>query len=610
MKTSLLTIAFLAAFSDLFAQTPVNSQPAVIDSQGTAGQINITGGLGWYPRLGSSLSVNHRQKEASFYVLYSVTSDKTPQQISNECTSPVGDGFSHMAITMNRVVTQTNHSLRIGADLNLGQKTTLGLLVSGFNNESQIDAHYRMLLEQSSNQSEKTSPLIDGQMLENRRWQQRMANVSLRHQLAPGHTLSVDIDYLTYTDTNLNRYVSQNADEPAPETGTARQNVTRQTPIHIYVVKTHYVRPVGQQNTLEVGLKASQLALLNQIDRHQLTATGWQSDVAFSRNDRLKERIGAVYTNLTTRFSDKTTLIAGLRAEYTNSQMYDALDVPLLDRRYISLLPNLSFTHKLRDTERIELGYDRQITRSPLDAIASFNLFWDPLFATGNPSLRPAFADVIRVSYTKNQFTLALLYSREQNQLSRFAPFIHPINNAIGFGPGNLGRSDALTLTLNLPVTIRPWWQTQNSLVVTHGQNSLTLQHRTYHIGQVGGQFNTDHTFRLPHDFKANVTVWYATSTVNEFGYLWSRGEVTASVQKKLANNRGTLTASISDLFWTNQIRSVTSVPELRLDNRTTFALNEPRIVRLTYTRSFGKAGIKVTSQRIVASDDERKRVN
>ncbi|GAB3221634.1 outer membrane beta-barrel family protein [Spirosoma arcticum] len=613
MKTSLLTLALCAASADLYAQSTVNGEATATDSLGTAGQISLTGGLGWYPRSGSSLLLTHRQKRSSFYVAYEMRNDKAPQQISNDCTKPIGDGLMHMSITMNRVVKQTNQNLRLGADFNVGQKTTVGLLASGFVNQSQTDARYQMLLEQRTTGSGGVGyswNRIDGQMLENRHWKQQMANAHVQHQFAPGHSLSFDFDYLTYTDTNPNQYGSQNADEVSTETGPTRLNVDRQTPVRIQAVKADYVRPAGKQSTLEVGVKASRLSLLNRVDRSQLTTTGWQSDLAFNRNDQLTETIGAAYANLTTRFSGKTTLSVGLRAEYTNSQMHDAQDVALVSRQYGSLLPNVLFAHKLGDSERVELVYHRQITRSPFDAVASFNMFWDPMLATGNSTLRPTFADQVRASYSANRFTLALGYSHERNPLSRFAPFVDPTNNAIGFGPGNLDRSNAVTLILTLPVAIRPWWQIQNSLVAMHGQTSLTLQNKTYRIGQLGGQLNTSHTFRLPHAFTAEVTAWYATPTVNEFGRLLSRGDVTVSVQKKLSGNRGTLSASISDLFWTNRIRSVTSVPELRLDNRTTFALNEPRIVRVAYTRSFGKPGVNVNTQRTTASDEECKRVN
>ncbi|QHV99725.1 outer membrane beta-barrel family protein [Spirosoma endbachense] len=610
MKTSLLLLALWAASAGLYAQSMVNREATTNDSLGTAGQISLMGGLGWYPRSGSSLQLTHRQKRASFYLAYTMTNDKALQQISNDCSSPIGEGFLHTNISMNRVVTQTNHSLHVGADFRPGSKTMVGLLVSGFANKAQIDARYQMASEQGTILSGWTRNRIDGQMLENRRWQQRMANAHVQHAFAAGHSLSFDVDYLAYTDSNPNQYGSQNADETTEKTDPARMNIDRQTPIRIQVMKADYVRPLGKQSTLEVGVKASRLLLLNRVDRSQWKATGWQSDVAFNRNDRLNETIGAAYTNLTTRFSDKTTLAIGLRAEYTNSQMHDAQGASFLNRQYWSLLPTFSLSHKIGENGRYELSYTRQILRSPFDAIASFSMFWDPLLMTGNPALQPTFADIIRASYSVNRFSLALCYSHERNPLSRSAPMINPTNNAIGFGPGNLDRSDALTLSLSLPVTICPWWQTQNSLAMTFAQNSLTLQNKTYHIGQFGGQFNMTHTFRLPHEFTAEVTAWYATPTANEFGRLLSRGEVTVSVQKKLSGNRGTLTASVTDLLWTNQLRFLTTVPELRLDKLTTFALNEPRIVRLAYTRSFGKASMKVNSQRRTASDEERKRVN
>ena len=615
MKTSLLVFVLCATVADLYAQSMVNEVVAVNDTFGTAAQVRLTGGFGWYPRLGSSLVLTHRKKRVSLYADYSLTSNKTPQWITNECTSPVGNDLSHMAITMNRVIEQSTHSLRLGTEISLSPKITVGLLVSGFSHQSQTDARYRIQLEQGSNQSIDvgyglTRTRIDGQMVENRRWRQGLANVSMRHRVSPGQTLTFNFDYLANTDTNPNQYMSRNADEVSAETGMNRLNVDRQTPIRLQVMKVGYVRPTGSQSTLEIGVKASRFTLVNHVDRSQLTATGWQPDGAFGRNDRLEESIGAAYVNLTTRFPEKTTLAVGVRAEYTNSQMQDAQGVALVNRRYGTLLPHLLFTRILADSVQVELAYTRQIARTPFDAVASFNIFWDPMLATGNPALRPTLADNVRASYSAKHFGLVLDYSHQRNPLSRFAPFVNPVDQAIGFGPGNLDRSDVMTLALTVPLALRPWWLTQNKLMAAYGQAFLTLQNKTCRIGQFGGQFNTSHTFRLPHAFTVEMTAWYATPTINEFGRLLSRGDVTVSIHKKLSGNRGALTASISDLFWSSRLRSATDVPELRLANQTTFALNEPRIVSLTYTRNLGKAGIKVNSQRSTASEEERKRVN
>ena len=81
-------------------------------------------------------------------------------------------------------------------------------------------------------------------------------------------------------------------------------------------------------------------------------------------------------------------------------------------------------------------------------------------------------------------------------------------------------------------------------------------------------------------------------------------------LQKQLTNNQGTLRLSGEDLFWTNTFFGYTNNPAS--DYVATFdgpgAHN--RLVRLTYSRSFGNQKVSVNSKRATGSDDERRRVN
>ena len=572
---------------------------------GTTGQISLTGGYGWYPRSGGSLMLNHRRDRATFYLTYSLVNDKFLQRIINYRTIPVGGSSTRTDLNINRTATQTDHNLRTGIDFNLGKKTTVGVMLTGYSNQFKTDSHSQTNITQGTVRSR-----IEGNMRETHHWQHLMGNASLRHQFTPDHTLTFDLDYLYYFDNNPYQYANRYTIEEQTTTREERFNLIKQTPIRVSVVKADYVRPIGTKSTLEAGIKGSLFGLVNRITLTRLEPDGWRSDDAFNRHDRLAETIGAVYASMNTRFSEKSTLVVGLRTEYTRSQMHDAQAVPLVNRRYWSLFPNVLFSRKISDKQNYQLSYSRRITRPPFDLLASFSVFWDPLFfMTGNSGLQPTFADIVQANYSLNRYTLSLRYSHDRNPMSRFIPSVNPATNSLTFRADNLDRADALALTLTLPVTIRPWWQSQNSLMVMQEQSQYILRTQTYRINQLGGQINTSHSIRLPHQFTAEVTAWYASPTVNGFSRQVSRGEVTIGLQKKLSANRGTLTASVSDLFWTNPFSSVTKVPDLALDTGTRFYLSEPRVVRLSYTRGFGNQKIN-NNRRNTASDEERKRVN
>lgn len=576
------------------------------EQDGTNGQYSLTGGYGWYPRYGGSFNLNHQQGRVNLYATYSLVNDKGYQRLINNRNVLVDGAPTTTNLFMNRTWQRVVHTFRMGADIQISKKTTVGLLLSGYSNRFTTDSRNHTAITQPASLS-----FIEGTMHELNHWKHAMGNVNLRHQFAPDHSLTLDADYLDYYDNNPYEYLNAYRSAGQIDSRQERFNVLKQTPIRAVVVKVDYTRKLGPKSSLELGVKGSQFRLTNEITRDWLETDGWQADSAFNRRDRLNEKIGAAYASLNTRVSEKTTLVLGLRTEYTRSIMRDKVDAPLVNRRYWSLFPNVLFSRKIDDKHNYQFSYSRRITRPPFDLLASFSIFFDPkFFMTGNTGLQPTFADIFQMSYSVNKYTLALRYSHDRSPMSRFVPFIDPATNTLTLRADNLDYGDALALTATLPITITRWWQSQNSLMVTQAQVQYTRDSRPYRLGQFGGQINTAHTFRLPRQFTAELTAYYLAPAIEGFSRTLAFGEVAVGIQKKFSANRGTLNLSVSDLFWTTQLSSVTRIPALFLDTSTRFNFNEPRIVRLTYTREFGNQKVTVNSKRSTGSAEEQKRVN
>ncbi len=76
-----------------------------------------------------------------------------------------------------------------------------------------------------------------------------------------------------------------------------------------------------------------------------------------------------------------------------------------------------------------------------------------------------------------------------------------------------------------------------------------------------------------------------------------------------MTKDRGSFNLSISDVFWTDRFRIRLAYPSANLD-QVFFMNHEPRIVRLTYNRTFGHKNVKAANRRRTASEEERGRVN
>lgn len=104
----------------------------------------------------------------------------------------------------------------------------------------------------------------------------------------------------------------------------------------------------------------------------------------------------------------------------------------------------------------------------------------------------------------------------------------------------------------------------------------------------------SSHTFTLPRQFTAELTVFYYSSTLFGLCRGLCFGQVTVGLQKLLPNDRGTL----SNIFWTDIGRYNSTIPALNI-NITAAFVRKPRVFRLTY---FGSKTVKSASSRATGS--------
>lgn len=127
-------------------------------------------------------------------------------------------------------------------------------------------------------------------------------------------------------------------------------------------------------------------------------------------NYLLNENIAAAYSSFTFNLNPKTTIKAGLRYEYTTSNLGSTQTANIVDRKYGELFPTFYISQKLNEDNSVNFSYSRRITRPTFNDLAPFTIFFDPkTFFTGNPALQPAIANSIQASLPLQVFRFPLL---------------------------------------------------------------------------------------------------------------------------------------------------------------------------------------------------------
>jgi hypothetical protein len=258
----------------------------------------------------------------------------------------------------------------------------------------------------------------------------------------------------------------------------------------------------------------------------------------------------------------------------------------------------------------MNLTYSRRITRPGYTDLAPYFFLTDPnTYYVGNINLKPAYTSALRAGYQyKNRYFFWVGYSRERNTIFKHQPVIRPGRPELIHMVQNFDQVDVLSAEVTLPLTLTDWWSVQNNVLGFIRTAQTQFDVAPFYQRNLIWNVNSVHSLRLSKQWTAELSVLYRSLLPAGVMNLRSMTNVVLGIQKTLPNNRGRLSLTVNDLFWTNQLKWYASFPEQQIDFKATLR-DAPRIVKLTYTRSFGSKTVKAAHERRVA-DDEKKRVS
>ncbi|HEY4285808.1 MAG TPA: outer membrane beta-barrel protein [Puia sp.] len=582
----------------------INIVLKVNDQYGTNGSFSLTAGYGNREMPQASININHRKGRLNLYGDYSYSRRHAQQdwlfshQVSNE------GKITETETNTYRNTVQRNHNIRLGMDYQASKKTVIGILLSGYDNKWTMDADNRSSI---GILNRKDTSLIISNTEENR-WINYGINLNLQHTISEKEKFSFNVDYLYYKDDNPVRYLNKYYDGQENFIFEQQVKSSKLTPIRFLVNAADYSRRLGVKVNLDAGLKSTISSFNNDVQIERLEHNGWERDPGLSAKYKLKEDIEAAYVSIDMTADQKTTLKAGLRYEYTNSNLGSDSLKNIVDRHYGNLFPSFYVTRKLSDNHSLGFAYSRRITRPTFRDMAPFVIFVDPnTFFSGNPALQPSLSDILKVDYTYKKYILSFSYTYTKSPIANFSPNIDSVTNVETLSATNLQNSKIATVVLSLPLTLNSWWTSSFSATGVWSQTSAIYNGRPLQIIQRNLNINMAQTFRLPKDFTFEVSGFYQSPSLFGIYSTAAFGSLDVGLQKKLGKSNFRL--AYSNMLNTMKFLLKVDRPDLNLVVYRELQFVFPA-VRLTYSRSFGNDKLKGTRQRSTGSEDERGRVN
>jgi len=384
-------------------------------------------------------------------------------------------------------------------------------------------------------------------------------SASFSHKfIQPGHKL--DIGYI---------FTGGGEDELFPFSDSSAIRVSDDQ-THLYAMEyvhsfnLDYVKPL-RSGRLEAGTKIN----LRHLPIEFYLKPGLNSvlDTRIGEYSDYYENVLALYLNYIYE-SPVIELEGGVRAEESfikyiidpANEYYDTND----KYNYFDLYPNIRFSLKINDKNRLTMFINRRIDRPGEFDLRPFPKYDDPeILKTGNPFLRPQYTQVYEISYKKQwgngSAYITGFYRNISDIFSRVytndTASVYSIVNTI---PANLGNGYNAGIELFLEEMFTPWFKANCSF--SWYRNYINAFSGT-HIYPYKQEFNFPETVTGTWNLKSNMSmsipgwpeiqltgVYYAPDIIPQ-GKVDSRYSVDFGISKKMKGDKIEIYLNANDIF-------------------------------------------------------------
>ncbi len=600
----------------------IHTPPANFEAEGNAGFINIVlkknqndglnggyslnAGYGMREKFGGSLNLNYRKKKVNVFGDYSWNYNNNPQLFTNyrsfqfegNTIENIGEG--------ERDPTRTHvHNAQIGLDIQLSEKTVLGVLGSWLNRSWDMDALNTVDVKENGTLISR----IEIPNNEQNDSYRILGNINLQHQIDKTQKLNLDFDYAYFYNDNPSYYRNQFFDGSDNLVEETELRVSKNTPMNIMVGKIDYSKSVGESINWDVGVKGTMTVFDNDVLVEDKVGNEWVRASFFSSEANMTENIGAAYTSLFWKISDKLNLKTGLRYEFTDVNLSSNEQPDLVDREYGRMFPSLFISNKMNETNTVQFSYSRRINRPSFRQLAPWFYFQDPTtVTTGNPLLQPSISDALRASYIWKTFTLSTEYTFTDQVIGRFQPEIDQETNTQVNGAKNFVSAQNVSTTVSIPLTIKHWWTLRTSWTAQWNEFKDKIDNQEVVFRQKSWYVNGSSNITLPKKYSIEISgTYFAPQLMGSL--IWeSFNSVNIGVQKEF-NNGSRLGISANDIFLGGNWKGRLDDPSVDFIYEGLYRFSE-RVIRLTYSHRFGNSKMKGARKRATGSAEEMRRTN
>lgn len=412
--------------ADVLKQTPAGSvenieiitnPSAKYDPDGTAGIINLVlrknrrsgvNGLvnaSWGP-LAKYAADGHLDGRVGAFSIYGgaeySNKEMSVRQVIDK-TWYAGDTTRYTFSTVDQIYHPWHYKLNAGVDYDVDDRNALSLSGSWFRQDFAVQSPvaYHIFSEPAAGES---WPYYTNDVLLKHFWGE--GNLNYRHALKKkGGSFSVNLLYNRWKGDKSERQDASLMDAEWQNTVSvlSQRLRTYQNASTRFSGDADLVLPLGASMKLEAGYSGDLTGFQSDyaVDFWDSDLNNWLRDSSLTNGFDFRYQVHALYGTLGGTLWGLGYQL-GLRAEYFHRDLVTQVPDTNYAMTVWSIFPSFHLSKEFKKGHQLMLSYSRRVNRPPVMALNPLPYFNDEyLIHTGNPSLRPEYADSYALSYQK-----------------------------------------------------------------------------------------------------------------------------------------------------------------------------------------------------------------